>query len=162
MTTLVLPGYSVKNKEWLEETAKNLKVDGQIRPVYWDHWEDESQKFNPKEKAIMAARHVRGDKINIVAKSIGTLVAALIVKQIPDQIEKVILCGIPTGDLRSDEEVEIIRSIQAKNLIVFQNSEDPHGSYEKIVKMFPNFKVVKKEASNHEYFYFEDFNKYLS
>src|SRR3989338_7613047 len=98
MITLILPGYSAHNKSCAEDTADSLKIEGQIRPVFWDHWTDETQKFDPKEKAILAAKHSRGDKVNIIAKSIGTLVAAHIANEIPNQINKIILCGIPISD----------------------------------------------------------------
>lgn len=50
MQTLILPGYSSSNRDWVDEVAQNLKVDGIIRPFYWMHWTDESQKFDPQEK----------------------------------------------------------------------------------------------------------------
>ena len=51
MQTLILPGYSASNKEWVDETAKSLKVEGTIRPFYWMHWTDETSIFNAQEKA---------------------------------------------------------------------------------------------------------------
>ena len=160
MITLILPGYSPKNKLWAETVANSLKIEGQIRPVFWDHWTDTSQKFVASEKAILAARHSKGDKINIIAKSIGTLVAAHLVSDIPNQINKIILCGIPLGDM-NESDIKLISSIQNKNLLVIQNNMDPHGSYEKVKELFPNFKVIEKEASDHNYPYFEEFNNYL-
>ena len=91
MVTFVLPGYSAKNKEWAEEMAERLKLDGQIRPIYWDHWENPEKLFKPKEKARLIAGLAVKNRVNIIAKSVGTLVAAYVVGSIPEQINKVIL-----------------------------------------------------------------------
>ncbi|MFZ3301787.1 MAG: hypothetical protein WA152_03690 [Microgenomates group bacterium] len=156
MQTLILPGYSASNKEWVDETAKNLKVEGTIRPFYWMHWTDENSKFDVQEKADLIAKHLRGEKANIIAKSIGTLVASLAIKTISDQINKVIFCGIPLNDI-SKEELEIIKSV-AKSLgdkiIIIQNSNDPHGTFNEI-KDFGI--VIEKEGNTHNYPYFEEF-----
>lgn len=161
MVTFILPGFSPKNKEWLEEAAKSIQIDGQIRPVYWDHWDDESQKFDAKEKADLIERHSKGDKINIVAKSIGTLVASMVIEKIPEQINKVVLCGIPVNDLNS-EEIELIKkSINSlgSRIIVFQNDKDHHGTFGQ-VKDFGT--VISKPADNHDYPYYEEIEKFLT
>src|SRR3989339_708172 len=99
MQTLILPGYSSKNKDWVDAVANNLKFDGIIRPFYWMHWTDETKKFNATEKVILIAKHVKDEKLNIIAKSIGTLVCAMTTNLIPDQINKIIFCGIPVNDI---------------------------------------------------------------
>lgn len=160
MQTLILPGYSESNKEWVDETAKNLKVEGTIRPFYWMHWTDENSKFDVQEKAELIAKHLRGEKANIVAKSIGTLVASILIRSIPDQINKVIFCGIPVKDVSSDE-LELIRSAcqsLGDKIVIVQNSNDPHGTYDE-VKDFGI--VVKKESDTHNYFYFDEINQNL-
>lgn len=161
MQTLILPGYSSSNKEWVNEVAKTLDVEGLIRPFYWMHWTDEAQKFDPQEKADLIAKHIRGDKVNIIAKSLGTLVASLVCKMIPNQIEKVILNGIPLRDING-EELETIKSAIELNrgkIMIFQNNNDPHGSFDE-VKDFGN--VVMKERDDHEYPFFTDFQNFLN
>ena len=166
MITFILPGYSSRNKDWADEVAKNLKLDGQIRPIYWDHWKDESQTFKPKEKAELIIRHSKGETMNMVAKSVGTLVAALIAKEIPSQVNKVILCGIPTV---SEERLKIFReafsNFPPEKIIVFQNKKDPFATdievKEYMKKVNPKIKVVSKERSGHNYPYYEEFNNYL-
>jgi len=161
MVTFILPGYSAHNKEWAEDVAKNLKVEGEIRPIAWDHWTDDSQKFNAREKAELISRHAKGDRINIVAKSIGCLVAAHIAEEIPSQVNKIILCGIPVTDFK-EGDIELISRVPNKDLVVFQNSNDPHGNYEEVKSLFPRFKTIEKSTSDHNYPYFEDFNGFLA
>lgn len=86
MQTLILPGYLASNKEWVDETAKNLKVEGIIRPFYWMHWTDEHSKFDVQEKAELIAKHLRGEKANIIAKDEGLEVANILKSLLPDQI----------------------------------------------------------------------------
>lgn len=160
MITLILPGYSKSNKSWADEVAKNIKVDGQIRPIFWDHWGDPTQKFKASEKANLLVKHSKGDAMNIIAKSIGSLVASYITKAVPNQINKIILCGIPTRDLK-EESIKKISEISNENLIVFQNDNDPHGNFEEVKKLYPNFNIVKKIGDTHDYPYFEDFQKFL-
>lgn len=167
MITFILPGYSSKNKDWADEVAKNLKLAGQVRPVYWDHWEDESQTFKPKEKAELIIRHSKGNSINIIAKSVGTLVAALIAKEIPEKIEKIILCGIPTV---SEDRLKISREAFAnfppEKIIVFQNQKDPFATDSEVIefmkKVNPKIVVNSMARTGHHYPYYEEFQKFLS
>jgi predicted alpha/beta-hydrolase family hydrolase len=166
MITFILPGYSPSNRDWADEVAKNLKLDGQIRPIYWDHWEDESQTFKPKEKKDLIVRHAKGDSFNIIAKSVGTLVAALIANEVPSQVKKIILCGIPTV---SDERLKIFQEaftgFPPEKIIVFQNEKDPFATDEEVksfmMKVNPKIKVISKERKDHHYPYFDEFQKFL-
>ncbi len=165
MLTFILPGGSVKNKAWLEKCAMSLKVEGFIRPVFWDHWTDPENKFNPKEKATLIARHSKGDKLNLIAKSISSLVASYIIEQIPAQINKVIICGIPLNDI-TDIEKETIKnalgSLAGGKLICYQNVNDPHANFAEVKKFLPDrVKLIAESRSDHEYPYYTEFNKFL-
>lgn len=167
MITFILPGYSPRNKEWADEVARNLKLEGQVRPVYWDHWEDESQTFKPKEKAELITRHLKGDNINIIAKSVGTLVAALIAKEIPEKIEKIILCGIPTvSEERLKISKEAFSSFPSERIIVFQNQKDPFTTDSEVIefmkKVNPKIIVNSMPRGDHHYPYYEEFQNFLS
>ena len=168
MVTIILPGYSAHNKTWLEETAEKIGVTGEIRPIYWDHWDDPARKFDKKEKARLIDGVAGKRMVDIIAKSIGTLIASYILQKSPDKIRKIIFNGIPLNDIK-EEDKEIIKSalklISPENIICFQNELDPHGSFE-AAKMFlsevnPEIKIVSKLRSDHEYPYFEEFHNFL-
>lgn len=167
MITFILPGYSSRNREWADEVAENLKLEGQIRPVYWDHWKNESKTLNPKEKKDLIVRHSKGQKINIIAKSVGTLVAALIAKEIPDNMGKIILCGIPTV---SDERLKIFKeafgSFPPEKVVCYQNEKDPFATSSEVEKFISKvnlkIQVAKMPRSDHHYPYFEEFQLFLS
>ena len=125
MVTLVIPGYSAHNKTWVEETAKNIKVEGQIRPIFWDHWTDSEKKFNAKEKAKILSNISPNIIINIIAKSLGTLVASHIILNNPDAIGKVVLNGIPLNDISEEDKGVIGKALEAlnnNNVICIQNN----------------------------------------
>lgn len=166
MITFILPGYSASNRQWAEEAAKNLNLGHEIRPVFWSHWEDPAKTFKPKEKAQDVIDVLMDDTGNIIAKSVGTLVTALVLSQIPDRIHKVILCGIPsTSDERLKIFSEAFKNFPPENVMVIQNTKDPLGSYSEVKdfmkKVNPKINVIEKPRSDHNYPYFSDFQEFL-
>jgi predicted alpha/beta-hydrolase family hydrolase len=168
MVTLILPGFSVKNKEWSEEVSKSLNLEGEIRPIYWDHWTDPNKKFNAKSKARILSDISKNKVVNIIAKSIGTLVASYIIEKIPMQIGKVVLCGIPLNDLDDtdrEDMTRILKNFPEGKIVCIQNSNDPLGKLED-VKLFmssvnPKIEVIEKERNDHVYPYSSDFRRFL-
>lgn len=168
MLTLILPGGSVKNKEWALKTSKKLTLDHEVRPVLWEHWDNPEMPFDAKDKAQELVQVAMDESVNIVAKSIGTLVASYIIQAIPDRVEKLILCGIPLNDLtEADREAEKIalRNFPPEKMICFQNESDPHAGYLEVKnflsKINSKIRLLSKSRSDHEYPYFEEFNEFL-
>ena len=168
MVTVILPGYSIHNKEWLEETAQKIGTDGEIRPIYWEHWTDPDSKFDAKEKARLLDGVAGKRVVDIIAKSIGTFVAGYIIEKSPEKIRKVILNGICLADLAEDEK-EILKSalklISPGNIICFQNEEDPHGDFNQAKNFLSGVNtkitVISKPREDHEYFYIDEFRDFL-
>ena len=168
MVTVILPGGSEHNKEWLEETAQKINVEGEIRPIYWDHWTDSTKEFDVKEKARLIDDVVGMRSVDIIAKSIGSLVAAHIILKSPEKIRKVIINGIPLNDI-GEEERETIKSalklIAPDNILCFQNADDPHGSFDQAKKFWsevnPEIMPISKDRDDHEYPYFDEFHDFL-
>ncbi len=168
MLTLILPGYSSTNRKWLEETAASIRTDGEVRPVYWGHWNDTNIKFDPKIKASLLDGVAGKRVVDIIAKSLGTLAASYLIQKSPEKIRKVIFCGLPLNDI-SEEEKQVVktalRKLPSQNVIFFHNDEDPHGGVNAL-KVFlsefeGDFTVAIKPRTDHEYFYQDDFNKFF-
>lgn len=167
MVTLILPGYSAHNKEWVEAVAKNLKLEGEIRPIFWDHWTNPEKHFKPKEKARLLSGVAKGKVVNIIAKSVGTLVATYIALDIPMQLGKIVLCGIPST---SDERLKIFKeafgNFDPAKIVCFQNERDPFAKPDEIRKFMskvnPKIKVLSMPRRDHNYPYFEEFQNYLT
>lgn len=166
MKTIILGGYSTKNKEWTDETRDKLKAEGFDTKAYeWKHWSDINIKFSEKDETENLKKIVGESEINLIAKSIGTLVAAMLIKDI--KINKIIFCGIPTNDMNEDEmrSYKILSDINPDKIIVFQNSTDEHGNFEQVRNFLsqinPQIKIVEKPGSTHNYPYYEEFKEFL-
>ena len=168
MVTIIIPGFSAHNKKWLEDVTGEIKSEGEIRPIYWGHWNDPDISFNPVQKANLLDGISGKRVVDIVAKSIGTLVASYLIRKSPEKIRKVIFCGIPINDISEDKK-EVIKDalskISPENIVCIQNDEDPHASFDMVKNFLSEFgdsiQVISKPGSDHEYFYQEDFNKFL-
>jgi pimeloyl-ACP methyl ester carboxylesterase len=165
MTTLILPGFSPHNQEWAESIKSSLNLGHEIIVHHWRHWTKGGGLALKYELAKIQAE-IAGEKINIIAKSVGTYVAAKIVATNPAQIGKIILCGIPsTSDVRENIYKQVFADFPAKKIICFQNEKDPFASFEEVKKFMwginPQMAVIKKERSDHQYPYPQDFQDFL-
>lgn len=168
METTILPGFSPKNQQWAEETRDELKSLGVVSTVYWEHWQTgkaEPDWINKEIEKLLVS--LQGKQVNIIAKSVGTIVAMGILKKNPGLINKIILCGIPVRDFAEGDEKEyrVLQNFPEDNILCIQNSYDNHGSYQEVEKLIhsinPNFKIVSKPRSDHEYPYTSEFLAFL-
>lgn len=169
MMTEIIPGFSLKNKIWAEEVRSKLHPSLQPHIFIWKHWEtgnndDFSTECETKNVLLLIA----GNNVSIIAKSIGSFVTSFVVSQIPDQVDKLILCGIPLNDLDADEKLQMqnnLRKFPVERIICFQNTNDTHGSYADVraflQEINPNIKLTEKDRSDHEYPYVDEFEEFL-
>lgn len=179
MKTIILPGYSSNNREWAYEVKNKVKIKGQIVVHEWEHWDPVARKsLSIKREIERLGKLVGSEKVNLVAKSVGTRVAMHMIIGGMVKINKLILCGIPTkgdselilGHITLDESENIytkgLKKVKHKNVVVFQNEKDPFASYEDIKKFIGSInskiKIIKKQRSDHNYPYYEDFSEFLS
>lgn len=168
MKTLILPGFSIKNKVWAEEISRELSPDIESEIVYWDHWKTGVADNNwIEEKANEIVNEFKGQRVNILAKSIGTLVTVRILEKDSSSINKIIMCGIPLEDLSADdlEHYQTLKGFPKEKIIYIQNENDNHGSYNSVsefLKIIDNgIHVISKPREDHEYPYEDEFKKFL-
>jgi predicted alpha/beta hydrolase family esterase len=164
MKTIILPGYSPHNKEWADEVKNSLKLNHQAMAHYWKHWQSGSFNLNYEVEKIL--EEAGNDKFNLLAKSVGTRVVASLLLRAKNQINKIILCGIPSTSSEMEESFKkAIEDFPIENILVFQNKKDPFKKYEEIKefikKINPKIKVIEKERSDHHYPYSIDFQEFL-
>lgn len=167
MNTIVLPGYSSKNKEWLDE----LRQKADIKPldtIKWIHWDSESSDPNwIKSEVSKIISSYANQKVNVIAKSLGTLIAMNVLNQKIDIFNKIILCGIPINDFEfgDAEAYEILEKLPSSKIICIQNDNDPHGNLDQIRKLLnsvnPDIQLISKESADHNYPYYGDFRNFL-
>ncbi|KKT73934.1 MAG: hypothetical protein UW69_C0052G0007 [Microgenomates group bacterium GW2011_GWA2_44_7] len=168
METLILPGFSLKNKDWAEETKIKLSSYLPATVIYWDHWTTGFTESNWIEKEVKKIADTIGNmQVNILAKSIGTAISLQVIKQKPNSVNKLILCGIPTRDLNPGDQIYYVplKSFPPDQVLCLQNENDNHGSYAEAEKFIhslnPDLKVISKPRSDHEYPYSDDFISFL-
>jgi hypothetical protein len=166
----ILPGFSKKNQQWAVNTKKELEEQGNIPAivVYWSHWESRTVEERWIEtEANKIAEQVGKETINILAKSVGTMVAMEVLKR-NVQVDKLILCGIPIEDFQEDskERYRVLKNVDANRVLVIQNDEDPHGQLGQVQSLMnefnPNITIDTKHRDDHEYPYSDDFIAFLS
>lgn len=75
MKTIILPGYSLKNKGWAHQTSTELVSKANSIVFYWSHWEDPEVKPEWQKEAEGVIKSAGGEEFNLLAKSIGTFVS---------------------------------------------------------------------------------------
>lgn len=165
MKTIILPGFSLQNKDWAFATKYNLSgLEQDIIVHEWFHWISErDEDFNSD---MEAAKINISEEINIIAKSIGTLVAVKALKK--QKINKIIFLGIPLNDLRESDfkDYEILKDFDINKCLFIQNNNDPHATQKELSeflqKINKNIKVLSKKRNDHEYPYWEEFKEFLA
>jgi predicted alpha/beta hydrolase family esterase len=168
MITIVLPGYSPRNKEWADEVKKNLKLGHKVIVHEWEHWNSSGLSFSVRKETDKILEKVGREKVNFIAKSVGTRVLMHLAPLLQKQINNVILCGIPT---RGTSETAIktysegFKYFKPKQVVIYQNTKDPLANYLDIKKFVGSInskvKIVEKPRSDHHYPYYEDFQNFL-
>ena len=167
MRTIILPGYSPGNKDWAYDIQRKLQIDQVILVHEWGHWK-EGGSFSLPREAQEIIDEIEGDKVNIIAKSVGTRITMHLIPKMVNQIEKVILCGIPTK-FQSYKPKELytkgIKLLSPNDVLVIQNTNDPFSNFltvnEVVKEINPKIKVIEGNVSGHNYPYIEEFQKFL-
>ena len=73
MKTIILPGYSPHNKEWAEDMKKQMELGHDVIVHNWRHWTKGS--FSLKREIEKIKEEIGDEKVNILAKSVGTRVS---------------------------------------------------------------------------------------
>lgn len=166
---IVLPGYSIKNKEWANEINDFLADEFDTTIHEWKHWKTgEGNDFSFESESSLIKEIIGDDEINVIAKSIGSATLAYMLPEVKNHIDKLILCGLPLNDLNQKEKdyYHSLRNFNPEKVIIFQNSNDDHGSYAQAVEFMRqinrDIKLIDKDRSDHHYPYYEYFKQFLT
>lgn len=120
MKNLLLPGRHASNLPWAQKLASLLPQPFEVFEYPW--WRG-NEAVHPK---IIAAG-LAGDTFDcVVAKSIGSLVAALVSDQ--PWAEKVVLIGVPLGVLNQMERELVKQFIARHQTLLIQQTNDKTAS----------------------------------
>ena len=174
MKTLILPGYSPRNKEWAEDLAKSMNLGHKIFVHNWRHWE-KGGSLSLKYEVEKVLEEVGDGMANIIAKSVGTAVIMYVLPKISKawpaspvkaQVNKIILCGVASvNDERIGKAKKALEGVDPKKVIVFQNTSDPLASFIEVKKFIEKvdakIKVVETPRGDHNYPFPEKFEEFL-
>jgi Alpha/beta hydrolase domain len=168
MKTIILPGFSLSNKEWAHEVKNKVKLDGPLVVHEWLHWKSGRQSLSLKKEIEAILKLVGEEEINFISKSVGTRVTVNLLPFLKRKINKIIFCGIPLrgfGEKTREMFRQELSSFPHQKLLIFQNDNDPWGKY-KLVKEFvkninQKIKITEKERSDHNYPYYSEFEDFL-
>jgi hypothetical protein len=170
MNILILPGFSIKNRIWLEETDKYLSREHLCISHEWKHWQTGNNgDFSIEKEIPIIKKQIHAfSEVCIVAKSIGSYVASFLLKDSHITFPKIIFCGLPLTDLNQLDQGQFKNNLSGINIdtfVCFQNSKDPHGGYDEarvfLTEINMRFKVVMKDGDTHDYPYYEEFKEFL-
>lgn len=165
---LVLPGFSPQNQLWATRIKHSLESLGPVRIIAWQHWVkggDPAPNWIETELALL--RPQLDHPVILVTKSIGTLIAARLVGERPEVIDRLVLCGLPLNDL-TPADIEPYRHLDRldpKKVLVLQNNADPHGNDTQVAALFNQLglrlTLTSRIAADHEYLYLDEIKKFL-
>lgn len=170
MKTIILPGYSPRNKEWAEEIKSDLGPEIEVAIHEWEHWQkDKVSSLSISREKDKILKNIGDEKVNIIAKSVGIKVLMHLLPNIKYQIKKVIICGIPLN-LQSEKPKVLLRKginlLSPSRVVVLQNEKDPMANYEVIEGFIHSIdrkiEVKKMPRSDHHYPYFDEFKDLLT
>lgn len=168
MKTLILAGFSIRNKKWANELNEYLVENSIVHE--WKHWQTGDEKdFSPYNEAKDVAEKIGTDEVQIIAHSAGTIITSLLLQKMAKQIKKVVLCGTPLKNFDQEAKdlfTKVLQTYPLEQILFYQNSQDPHGSYLELESFIhtinSEFKLIQKESNDHNYFHFEEFKEFLS
>lgn len=172
MKTLILPGFSVKNKDWAYEVKNKISPKFLTEIVEWEHWTIKDTSFANWQEWLdneipRVLNQIKEDKVNILAKSIGTLIAVNVLKEKPNLINKLFICGIPLRDMEATdkENYKVLKDFPVDKIMCIQNENDNHGSFVEaegfLHSINPKIKIISKPRDDHNYPYPEEFVVFL-
>ncbi len=168
MQTFILPGFSEKNRDWIDTITNELGLFILAKGIYWQHWgrgHVEDGWIEEEAKKIIA--NFNNKKANIIAKSVGVMICLELIKSQPQLINEIILCGILLNDFLPGEKerFSILKNFPSSNILCIQNDKDSHGNYVEVEVFIhninPNIKIISKPRDDHHYPYSEDFISFL-
>lgn len=163
MRTIILPGYSPRNRDWAEGLVAEIP-GAEMHP--WAHW-DSGERMDPLSELAAIQARIGADTVNLLAKSVGCRLAARTILQAPGQIDRAIFCGIPNvvADSRADLAGAMAR-LSADRILVVQNQADPYAPFTAVQEMIagidPGVQVIEGDRDDHHYPFPEVFRAFLS
>ncbi len=157
MNLLLLPGNSLRHAEWVEELKTALSAQfGDIKTQHYRHWQTGEEFADIQHEINVAKKQEETLKpYTIIAKSIGSAIAARGVFEGLLHPEKLVLLGVPiNGGVSAEAFSEWLERITV-SVVIAQNTSDPLGSFESVKTAFhhagSNLSFTELPGETHDY-----------
>lgn len=169
MKALLLGGNSQRHYVWIRQLGAALHTHGHDVVLQdYAHWEIGGPLADLNREIELAAKLMRNDGgYVVIAKGIGTLIAALATFRGLLRPSRIVMLGVPYDGI-DGQTPEFSPSLPSLPPTVFiQNEFDPYGSSESLELLLKNFPpaeyevVTVPENDTHDYLDFELISQYL-
>lgn len=166
---ILLGGNSIKNLDWIKDVGENFENDFKDQKIlYYNHWlgPDLGMNLNLEttKLAFFPSCYKMSNNYKIFAKSAGIMVVLKAIKDFKLRPARCVFVGFPSNILE-EWQVDYIPYLQSLDIksFLFQNSEDPFGSFQKTKEVFEklgikNIELIEEKGDTHNY---NNFAKYL-
>lgn len=163
MHIVILGGNSPRHKQWVRDVQSALDGLGDIHVIDYLHWDSGDKMANIKKEVDRLSNEVRGyGQYVIVAKSIGTIIAAIACQRGLITPVGCVFYGLPLSAIQAGDTPLFNGDVSSLPPVTFiQNASDPFGSAKEIdafVRKNPPLKwsLVYAHGEGHEYVGYED------
>jgi hypothetical protein len=135
MNILLLPGASVRNKEWIEELSKAYEpFYDEVRVLHYLHWNNKDLEFDLELEIHRLAKKVEGFIPYVVfAKSAGSVLACAAMANGILKPNMCLFAGLPLVMIQNHNLPLDKWLAESKcNVTFIQNENDPLGLYEDV------------------------------
>lgn len=167
MNALLLPGNSPRHREWVDRLYENLSPQFDSAEVqYYRHWQTGEKKADVGYEMVVAKdKAAKLGSYAIVAKSIGTVIAARGTAEGLLSPDKLVLLGVPiNGGAPRDQFYQWLDHIGVP-VVVVQNEHDTLGSFDDVKAAFDgsseHITFVETPGDTHDYLDFEAIAKLI-
>ncbi len=161
MKIFLLPGQSIRNKEWIEEVESSVKgIFSDTKIQYYKHWTlGEKQTDIPfeTEKFVKLINECKEDYI-VFAKSIGSLILLNSLKSLKRKPKAVLILGFPYYLVsRLGYDLQGLTEKVNFKIGIYQKEFDTAGTYEEVKTLsneyvFVNvYECIDEPNDNHRY-----------
>jgi len=153
---VILGGNSKKNIEWLNKMSDAYSLSYKVYSIFYESWRQEEKDIDINEELIKLKKYDKEHKDYIVvAKSMGTIITLLAIKNKIINPKLIILEGIPVKyieDRNYDLHDLFIEANNKTKVYVIQQKNDYQCSSEKLIKEIPYFiPIITVPGKDHGY-----------
>lgn len=157
MKIINLNGYSTKNIEDGELISKFLTDKGlKVYNHRWSHWDNPETYMDFEVEIDRIFKEINGEEFIVVAKSIGSVVAATLISQYNLLPKKILLMGLPGLEELYDRTYAYNKAFSNREIpiTIIQNNQDPVGGPNNFSKMLKfKYELIVTEGDTHRYVY---------